>query len=206
MTNNEPAELYWPEGKDFTFHDDGGHQPCYVVMPDGAALPLNHWDDETTDIARAKWIIDACNAKLATRHHPEPAADVVEAAAANIWLNMTYTHWSRAKGTSAEAEYLKIARAALSAIPAPSGEAMASMYTRGGERFVELWGQPGGIEEGDRAFNRMKGWTEIPLYAAPQPTPAQIRADALREAAAEMDRQGAHFASRRILGLIGDAQ
>ena len=71
MTNNTPApadlveaELHWPEGKRFTFHDDGGHNPCYIVMPDGAAIPLNHWDDETTDIARAKWIIAACNAAL----------------------------------------------------------------------------------------------------------------------------------------------
>jgi len=56
-------DLNWPEGNQFTFLDAGGHNPCYVVMPDGAAIPLNHWNNQGTDIARAKWIIDACNAK-----------------------------------------------------------------------------------------------------------------------------------------------
>lgn len=53
----------WPEGGRFTFHDEPGeHDPCYVVMPDGAALPLNHHAGEGVDIARAQFIITACNA------------------------------------------------------------------------------------------------------------------------------------------------
>jgi len=70
-------DLNWPEGKPFTFHDDGGHNPCYVVMPDGAAIPLNHWNNQDTDIARAKWIIDACNEKwLSTPPVSEPIPEV----------------------------------------------------------------------------------------------------------------------------------
>lgn len=53
----------WPEGVPFRFHDEPGeHDPCYVVMPDGASLPLNHHAGEGFDIARAKFIVAACNA------------------------------------------------------------------------------------------------------------------------------------------------
>lgn len=54
----------WPTGV-FTFHDSPGeHAHCYVVMPGGAMLALNHLAAPGVDIARAKFIIDACNAKL----------------------------------------------------------------------------------------------------------------------------------------------
>ncbi|MCR5875113.1 hypothetical protein LRS10_13525 [Phenylobacterium sp. J426] len=55
----------WPEGAPFGFHDEPGeHDPCYVVMPNGAMIPLNHDCREGVDIARAKWIVAACNAQL----------------------------------------------------------------------------------------------------------------------------------------------
>lgn len=54
----------WPEGE-FSFHDEPGeHDPCYVVMPDGAMLTVNHRADEGVDVARAKFIVGACNEAL----------------------------------------------------------------------------------------------------------------------------------------------
>jgi hypothetical protein len=54
----------WPKGE-FTFRDEPGeHDPCYIVMPGGAMLVVNHHAAEGVDIARAKFIIDACNAAL----------------------------------------------------------------------------------------------------------------------------------------------
>jgi hypothetical protein len=59
------AKCDWPEGVLFAFHDNpGAHDPCYVVMPGGAMLALNHHAGEGVDIARARFIIDACNAAL----------------------------------------------------------------------------------------------------------------------------------------------
>jgi hypothetical protein len=58
--------LGWPEGAQFTFMDEPGeHDPCYVVLPNGAMLALNHDCREGVDIARAHWIVGACNARLA---------------------------------------------------------------------------------------------------------------------------------------------
>lgn len=55
----------FPPGERFSFHDEPGeHDPCYVVMPGGASLELNHDAGEGVDIARAKFIIAACNAAL----------------------------------------------------------------------------------------------------------------------------------------------
>lgn len=55
----------WPADGRFTFADDPGeHDPCYVVMPGGAMLPVNHHAGEGVDIARARFIVDACNAAL----------------------------------------------------------------------------------------------------------------------------------------------
>ena len=49
----------------FSFHDEPGeHDPCYVVMPGGMTLPLNHDARPGVDIARAKWIIKLCNIAL----------------------------------------------------------------------------------------------------------------------------------------------
>lgn len=56
----------WPEGERFSFFDEPGeHDPCYVVMPGGAMLPFNYEANPHLDIARAKFIIEACNAALA---------------------------------------------------------------------------------------------------------------------------------------------
>lgn len=55
----------WPDAP-FTFYDEPGeHDPCYVVMPGGAMLSLNHHAGIGVDIARAKFIIAACNSALA---------------------------------------------------------------------------------------------------------------------------------------------
>ena len=57
--------LGWPADKLFEFKDElGEHDPCYVIMPDGAALPLSHHATNGVDQARAKFIVDACNEKL----------------------------------------------------------------------------------------------------------------------------------------------
>lgn len=54
----------WPAAP-FTFHNEPGeHDPCYVVVPGGAMLSLNHHAGEGVDIARAKFIVAACNAAL----------------------------------------------------------------------------------------------------------------------------------------------
>ena len=61
-TINWPLGCKWPNGNKFTFADEPGeHDPCYVVMPDGAMLSLNHYNDSETDITRAQFIIAACN-------------------------------------------------------------------------------------------------------------------------------------------------
>lgn len=55
----------WPETGIFQFVDEPGeHEPCYVVMPGGSMLALNHHDGPGVDIARAKFIVEACNAAL----------------------------------------------------------------------------------------------------------------------------------------------
>jgi hypothetical protein len=66
----------WPVGE-FAFHDEpGAHDPCYVVMPGGAMLPLNHHAGEGVDIARAKFIVDACNAALRAAPGPPLSSQV----------------------------------------------------------------------------------------------------------------------------------
>jgi hypothetical protein len=65
------AECDWPSDQNFTFRDDPGeHDPCYVVMPGGATLVVNHHAGEGVDIARAKFIVDACNAALSSAPVP----------------------------------------------------------------------------------------------------------------------------------------
>jgi hypothetical protein len=55
----------WPADVEFTLMDsEGAHDPCYVVMPGGALLALTHHNGDCVDLARARWIIDACNKKL----------------------------------------------------------------------------------------------------------------------------------------------
>jgi hypothetical protein len=79
------AGLEWPAGERFTFHDDPGeHEPCYVVMPGGGAIPLNHHDRNGVDQARARFIVNACNAALfpraALQAIPAPATDAGQSA------------------------------------------------------------------------------------------------------------------------------
>lgn len=65
-----PADCDWPDDI-FRFVDESGeHDPCYVVMPGGAMLPLNHHAGEGVDIARAKFIVAACNAALSRSNSP----------------------------------------------------------------------------------------------------------------------------------------
>lgn len=60
-----PKELDWPESPFFFYDSAGEHDPCYVGMPgNSGGLALNHHAVEGVDIARAKWIVDACNARL----------------------------------------------------------------------------------------------------------------------------------------------
>lgn len=55
----------WPIDTAFQFKDEPGeHDPCYVIMPGGAMLPLAHHAINGTDQARAQFIVDACNEKL----------------------------------------------------------------------------------------------------------------------------------------------
>lgn len=71
-----PLDCDWPDAP-FTFLDEPGeHDPCYVVMPGGAMLSLNHHATPGVDIARAKFIVDACNAALSPDF---PRAAVAEA-------------------------------------------------------------------------------------------------------------------------------
>ena len=83
----ELADCDWPVDKPFTFYDEPGeHDPCYVVMPGGAMLPLNHHAGPGVDIARARFIVKACNAAL--RSSPQAGADTVrEALEAAFKLN-----------------------------------------------------------------------------------------------------------------------
>lgn len=65
MNQQSEGRTEWPSEKLFSFVDDPGeHDPCYVVMPDGAMLPLNHHATPGVDIARARFIVAACNAAL----------------------------------------------------------------------------------------------------------------------------------------------
>lgn len=64
---HEHMKFTFPDGGKYRFgfrNEPGEHDPCYVVMPDGHLLALNHYNDATTDIARAKFIIQACNDRL----------------------------------------------------------------------------------------------------------------------------------------------
>lgn len=58
-----PAECEWSAGP-FTVRDEPGeHDPCYLVMPGGPMLALNHHARNGVDQARAKFIADACNSR-----------------------------------------------------------------------------------------------------------------------------------------------
>lgn len=70
-------ECYWPDGGKFHFYDSPGeHDPCYVVMPGGAMIPLNHHAGEGVDIARAKFIIKACNTALKQPHRCDRCGEI----------------------------------------------------------------------------------------------------------------------------------
>lgn len=74
-----PVGLDWPD-KPFTVRDGPGeHDPCWLVMPGGEMLALNHHAINGVDQARARFIADACNAsRLLRRHtHDEERAHLV---------------------------------------------------------------------------------------------------------------------------------
>jgi len=59
----------YPMGGRFLYHDEEGeHDPAYVVIPGGEMVPINGYDDGDapipTDVARAAFIVTACNAAL----------------------------------------------------------------------------------------------------------------------------------------------
>lgn len=59
------AKADWPADKMFEVVDEPGeHDPCYVVMPGGSMLPLNHHATNGVDQARALFIVGACNDAL----------------------------------------------------------------------------------------------------------------------------------------------
>lgn len=73
-----PGECDWPRTGKFTLLDSPGeHDPCYVVMPDGAMIALNHHAGVGVDVARAKFIVSACNAFIAAAN-PAPALEMGE--------------------------------------------------------------------------------------------------------------------------------
>lgn len=69
----------WPKDK-FRFKDDPGeHDPCYVIMPGGATLPVNHHAGVGVDIARASFIVNACNVAFLILENAESRKDDREA-------------------------------------------------------------------------------------------------------------------------------
>lgn len=80
----------WPPGAPFTFFDESGeHDPCYVVMPDGAMLALNHHAAPSVDIARAKFVITACNDALASAEAKEAERAELERAVKQMRAELT---------------------------------------------------------------------------------------------------------------------
>lgn len=64
----------WQEGDLFYVNDDPDeHKPCYLVMPDGACLVLNHHATNGVDQARAQFIADCCNQVLCPIQAPNEA-------------------------------------------------------------------------------------------------------------------------------------
>lgn len=58
-----PPECAWPP-KPFTVRDEPGeHDPCWLVMPDGAMVAFNHHAEHGVDQARVKFIADACTGR-----------------------------------------------------------------------------------------------------------------------------------------------
>ena len=99
-----------------------------------------------------------------TRHHPEPDVDVVEAVARAISpevfacprINLNKPVYDRAYDR---------ARAAISVLSTPSVKPVAWMY--------EYPGATQSIRQERLPYNTT--WTETPLYATPQPTPAHVQ-------------------------------
>ena len=56
--------LKWRKGSRFEVLDSKGeHDPVYLVTPNGEMFELNHYNDQTTDLARAHWLADTLNEK-----------------------------------------------------------------------------------------------------------------------------------------------
>lgn len=65
--------LDWPANGRFRIKDGPGeHDPCWLVMPGGEMLALNHHAINGVDQARAQFIADACNAALARARRAQP--------------------------------------------------------------------------------------------------------------------------------------
>lgn len=67
-TRDELIACDWPLNEVFRFYDPDTsdiHGPVFLIMPGGAMVKFHHHGSETVDIARAKWIMDACNARIA---------------------------------------------------------------------------------------------------------------------------------------------
>lgn len=57
--------LNWRSGSYFQVLDSKGeHDPVYVVSPNGETFELNHYNDATTDLARAHFMVEALNIAL----------------------------------------------------------------------------------------------------------------------------------------------
>lgn len=156
----------------------------------------------------------------------EPAADVVEAG--NKLAAQARSYSRGFSGTVALGAALnnwhRVSRAALSAMPAPSAGPVVWMITD--PRFPDMRPEFSLECDEDCAANcRECGKVVQPLYATPQPTPAQVRAEVLREAlekcrdqfafyADEHAKAGKHekaatnaaFRDLAAQALIGDAQ
>lgn len=54
--------LNWNRDSRFKVLDsDGEHDPVFVVTPNGETMPFNHYNDHTTDLARAQFVCAALN-------------------------------------------------------------------------------------------------------------------------------------------------
>lgn len=54
--------LQWKRDSDFkVFDSTGEHDPVYVVTPNGEMLAFNHYNDHTTDLARAQFVAQTLN-------------------------------------------------------------------------------------------------------------------------------------------------
>lgn len=122
VVERDLSEMDWPDGGRFTFHDDPGeHDPCYVVMPGGASVPLCHHARNGVDQARAKFIVEACNAALDAPEPSDDACRVVARAGAAWGASMSEDEGDRAAAMIVQA-YGDQCAAAIAAMRPESGD------------------------------------------------------------------------------------